>query len=310
MWKKLLGILVVLLAGQVYAEPVKIVAAENFYGQVAKQIGGDYVQVTSLLQNPQQDPHLFSSSPATAKAMAQAQLVIFNGLGYDSWINNLINVSDNRQQVIEVGELAGKSMGSNPHIWYDPSVMWLFAGDVALRLSQMDPPHQAYYQQQLAAFKQDLQPLLAKIQLLRQQYQSTPVIATEPVFNEMANAVGLQMQGMRFQLSIMNDTEPSISDTKDFEDKLKHHQVKVLIYNNQVINPATERMQKLAQQVHIPVLGVSEMQPEGKTYSSWMMGQLEGLEQALNSYYPHPNPPPSQRKELSLLVPSPSQGEG
>lgn len=282
MLKKLWGLTALLFLMTASAEPVQIVAAENFYGQVAEQIGGPYVQVTSILQNPQQDPHLFSSSPKTAKAVADAQFIIYNGLGYDPWMNNLIAAANaNNKHIIIVGDLAKKKLGDNPHIWYDPETMLQYASYLTAQLSQADSAHQKYYNQQLAAFKNDYQLLLQKIQQTRNQYHGASVIATEPVFNAMAEALALVMHGQGFQLSIMNGTQPSISDTKDFEAKLRQRQVKVLIYNNQVANPVTDRMQKLAQKSQIPLVGVSETEPAGQTYFIWMNNQLTALSNAL-----------------------------
>lgn len=282
MLKRLPGLLILLLCFTAYAGPVRIVAAENFYGRIAEEIGGPYVQVTSILNNPQQDPHLFTNTPETAKAVANAQFIIYNGLGYDTWIANLIAAANAKtKQTIVVGDLAGKKLGDNPHIWYDPQTMLIYANYLTAQLSQLDAQHEAYYHQQLDTFKKNHQALMEKIHQLRQPYQGTAVIATEPVFNYMADALGLAMNGQKFQISIMNDTEPSVSDTQDFEDKLKNRQAKVLIYNNQVANPTTDRMQKIAQQAKIPVVGVSETEPADQNYFAWMTNQLDSLEKAL-----------------------------
>jgi len=283
MFKKLLGLLGFIACVGAYAGPIHIVAAENFYGKVAEQLGGPYVQVTSILQNPQQDPHLFSSSPETAKAIANAQFIVYNGLGYDSWINNLIAAANPKSKhIIVVGDLTGKAMGDNPHIWYDPKTMFTYAIYLAAQLSQIDPSHQEYYQRQLEAFKVEYQTLLQKIQQLHDQYHGAAVIATEPVFNYMSDALGLSMNGQGFQTSIMNDTEPSVSDIKNFEDKLKNRQVVVLIYNNQVTNPATDRMKNIAEKSHIPIVGVSETEPLDQDYVTWMLNQLNDLDHALS----------------------------
>jgi zinc/manganese transport system substrate-binding protein len=264
------------------AEPIRIVAAENFYGQIAAQLGGPYVAVTSILQNPQQDPHLFSSNPEIAKAIAKADFVIYNGLGYDSWMVNLIEAANSKtKHIIIVGDLTDKTLGANPHIWYDPHTMLVYANYLTAQLSQLDSVHQAFYHQQMESFKADYEKLMAKIQTLKTQFHGVPVIATEPVFNEMAAALGLMMQGQNFQLSIMNGTEPSANATKAFEDALRNHQVKVLIYNNQVSNPVTDRMRKIAEKAHIPVVGISEIQPPEQNYWTWMNQSLDALASAL-----------------------------
>lgn len=267
------------IAGQ---QPVKIVAAENFYGQIAEQIGGKQVQVTSILKNPQQDPHLFSSTPSTAKAIAEANIIIYNGLDYDPWINNLIkNNQANVQYQINVGDLLQKKTGENPHIWYDPHTMLVLAKALHDKLQKLSPSNQGEFDQNLANFEKNYQQLFQQMNAFRKQFANIPVIATEPVFNDMAKALGLEMFGQGFQLSIMNDTEPSVSDTKKFEDLLTQHQVKVLIYNNQTADPITERMKNIAQQAGIPIVGVTETEPENQNYFTWMSQAINDLSQAL-----------------------------
>ncbi|HVV68097.1 MAG TPA: zinc ABC transporter substrate-binding protein [Gammaproteobacteria bacterium] len=282
MLKKIILILLLIFSTSLFAKPITIVAAENFYGDIAQQIGGPYVTVTHILNNPNQDPHLFSSNPSTAKSIATADLVIYNGLDYDPWMANLLAPTPLKpRQVIVVADLLRKKRGDNPHIWYDPVVMLTFADNLTQKLSQMDPQHQNWYQQQFTQFKQQYSALSHQMTALKQQLQNVPVIATEPVFNEMAKALGLKMYGNSFQLSVMNDTEPSANDIRDFEDKLQTHQVKVLIYNNQVNNPLTENLRHLAEKMSIPVVGVSETQPVGQDYFSWMQHELNELAEAL-----------------------------
>jgi zinc/manganese transport system substrate-binding protein len=282
MLKKTIATVLLFFSTTLFAQPLTIVAAENFYGDIAKQIGGPYVTVTNILNNPNQDPHLFSSNPNTARIIATAALVIYNGIDYDPWMTNLLAPTiQQARQVIVVAELSGKHSGDNPHIWYDPTVMLTYTDNLTQKLSQMDPAHQSWFQQQFTLFKQQYTTLLNQITTIKQRWQGTPVIATEPVFNEMAKTLGLKMYGTRFQLSVMNDTEPSASDTRDFEDKLQKHQVKVLIYNSQVSNPLTENMRQLAEKAGIPVVGVSETLPTGQNYFSWMSNELSALAAAL-----------------------------
>jgi zinc/manganese transport system substrate-binding protein len=282
MKRRMVVLLGVFLMNAAQAQVVSIVAAENFYGDVAQKLGGPYVQVTSILSNPRQDPHLFSANPQTAKAIAQASFIVYNGLDYDSWILPLAtNSQNNHARLINVADLNQKKTGENPHIWYNPKIMAVFADDLSRQLSTSDSAHQAYYQNQLHAFVQNYQNLMDRIQMLKNKYQGISIIATEPVFNEMAQLMGLQMQGQDFQLSIMNDTEPSVSSIKNFESQITQHRVRALIYNNQVINPHTERMRNLAKMKGIPTVGVSETEPPGEDYFQWMNSQLDKLDAAL-----------------------------
>ena len=264
------------------ASTVPIVAAENFYGDVAHQIGGADVRVTSILSNPDEDPHLFEASPSVARAILGAKFVIYSGIDYDSWMAKLLGAARSSDRtVIVVADLIGKKTGDNPHIWYDPNTMLTFAKVLADDLSAADPSHRSDYQDRLARFQQSMQPIQAKIATLHERLAGTPVTATEPVFGYMFDALGLQVRNQSFQLSVMNDTEPSASDVAAFERDLKTHQVKLLIYNSQASDPIAERMMKLAKASHIPIVGAAETEPPGKTYQQWMTSELDAVDRAL-----------------------------
>jgi len=259
---------------------INIVTAENFYGEVAKEIGGPYVNAVSILNNPNQDPHLFTTSPSTAVALLKADIIVYNGADYDPWMQTLLSNQKNRH-VIVVAKLMNVKNGSNPHIWYMPETIPTYAKKLVDTLSQIDPAHRKYFQKQLMIFNQSYQPIFEKIKNLKQHFNNIPVIATEPVFNYMAEAIGLKMHGEGFQLSMMNDVPPSFSQVKQFEDDLRQHSVRIFIFNNQVINPSTKKMISIAQEEKIPVVGVSETMPINLTYVQWIMQELTFLENAL-----------------------------
>ena len=263
-------------------QPLAIVAAENFYGDIAQQIGGAGVRVTSVLSNPDQDPHLFEASPSVARNISAARIAIYSGLDYDAWMQKLLGAARSTDRtVIVVADLVGKKPGDNPHIWYDPATMLALAGRLADDLGNADPAHRADYQQRLAAFQQSVQPIQTRIAALRTRLAGTPVTATEPVFGYMFEALGMQVRDASFQLSVMNNTEPSASDVAAFETGLKTHQVKLLVYNSQASNPIAARMAKLAHASNIPVVGATETEPAGKKYQAWMMGELDAVDRAL-----------------------------
>ncbi len=264
------------------AEPLNIVAAENFYGDVAQQIGGSGVKITSILSNPNQDPHLFEASPATARALSDAKLVIYNGVDYDPWVEKLLAAAkSNGRQVIVVADLMQAKEGDNPHLWYKPETMPAVAKALTAALVKADPAHASDYQQRLENFLASLQPMADKVKQLRADHAGQPVTATEPVFGYMAAAIGLENRNQRFQLAIMNSTEPSAGDVAAFQDDLKNRKVKALIYNNQTSDDLTTRLLNLAKTAKVPVIGVSETEPADKTYQEWMLGQLNELEKAL-----------------------------
>ncbi len=280
-----LGYLLVALAlglAPARAAPLSIVAAENFYGDIASQIGDDTVAVTSILANPEQDPHLFELSASTARAVARAEIVIFNGAGYDPWMTKLLAASPARgRTVIEVAALAGRKPGDNPHLWYDPATMPALAQALAAALEARDPAHRADCAARLARFEASLQPIATKIAALRQVWRGTKVTATEPVFGYMAAAIGLAMRNEGFQRAVMNDTEPSVAEIAGFERDLRTRAVRLLIYNVQTSQALTERMRALARQSGVPVVGVSETEPGGKHYQDWILSELDAVERAL-----------------------------
>jgi zinc/manganese transport system substrate-binding protein len=262
--------------------PLSIVAAENFYGDVAQQLGGDKVTVTSILTNPDQDPHMFEASASTARALADATFVIYSGIDYDPWVPKLLSANQAAgRKVIEVAALLHRNTGDNPHLWYDPATMPSFAKALSAELETADPAHRAEYEQRLASFLASLQPMTEKIASIRQHYAQTVVTATEPVFGYMAEALGFTMRNRKFQIAVMNDTEPSASDVGAFENDLKTHAVKILFYNSQTTSDLTTRLQNLAQESKVPIVGVTETEPPNTTYQDWMMQQLDATEQAL-----------------------------
>ena len=262
--------------------PVKLVAAENFYGSVAHQIGGLLVQVVSILNSPDQDPHLFEASPAVARQLADAQIVIVNGADYDPWVSKLLRVAPRPGRVvIDVAQLTGWKPGGNPHLWYDPDTMPKLARALADLLAKADPDHADDYAAGLKTTMASLARLKARVYQMRARYHGLPVTATEPVFEPMAEALGLYMRNKRFQTAMMNVTEPSARDLAAFENDLKQHKVKALIYNKQVSEKLTERLIAIAEKAKVPVVPVSETQPADTSFAGWMLAQLGALDKAL-----------------------------
>ena len=261
---------------------ITIVTAENFYGDVAQQIGGDQVSVVSILSNPDQDPHLFETAPSVVREIAAAQLVIYNGADYDPWMERLLKVTPKPGRVVIVAaDLMHKKAGDNPHLWYDPATMPTVAKALAAALSDADPVHADQYTTGLRAFLTSLQPLSDKIAAIRGKYGGATVAATEPVFGYMANELHLTLLEQRFQLSIMNNTEPSVGDLAAFERDLKTHKIRVLFYNKQASDKIVQHLVNLAHAANIPVVGVTETCPPGLSYQNWMLSELDATEAAL-----------------------------
>ena len=267
-----LAVASLLIAGMAEAQTLNIVAAENFYGGVAKEIAGDSAHVTSILSNPNQDPHEFQTDASTARAVEDADIVIYSGIGYDDWMRKLLGLKGKAgRTVICVADLIGAKGGDNPHIWYDPRTMPALAAKLGEALKA---PEKA------AAFDKTLAAVAAKIAEIKAAHAGTAVTATEPVFGYMASALGFKMLNYSFQIAVMNDTEPSFKDTSMYENSLNSGAVKMLFYNSQVTDPVTQRMQSIAKANHVPVVGVTETQPpESKSYADWMLSELNTVEQ-------------------------------
>ncbi len=264
------------------AEKVKIIAAENFYGDLANQIGGDHVDVTSVLSNPDDDPHLFESSPSTAKAISSAAIVIYNGADYDPWMDKLLSASANAdRKTIVAADLTGHRSGDNPHLWYDPKTLPAVAGAIADELEKRDSANAADYKANLGKFNASFAELTKQADALKNKYQGTQVTATEPVFGYMAEALGFKMLNYDFQVATMNDTEPSPSQVAAFENSLKDGSAKILFYNSQVSDETTKRLLDIARDNKVTVIGVTETEPAGKTIQSWFGGQLQEVGTAL-----------------------------
>jgi zinc/manganese transport system substrate-binding protein len=240
------------------------------------------VTVTSILSSPDQDPHLFETSPSTARDIAGAKLVILNGADYDPWMDKLLAASAAEgRKVVNAADLLGKKAGDNPHLWYDPATMPAVAKAVADALSAIDPSNAAGYEARRAAYVATLAPVTAKIAEIKRRFAKAPVTATEPVFGYMADALGLDMRNLGFQMDVMNETEPSAKDIARIEADVKEKKVRALFYNPQVGEPMTEHLKSLAEQAGVPIVGVSETIPPGVDYAGWMLGQLEATEKAL-----------------------------
>ncbi len=265
------------------ARPLRIVAAENFYGDIAAQLAGPGAQVMSVLRSAAADPHLFEPDISTARAVAEADLVVYNGSGYDVWMERLLAAAraPHRRVVIASSALPGAGTGRNPHLWYAPALVASVARTIAAQLAELDPGRRPEYAERLDRFLASLRPIDEQVARLRARYAGTIIAATEPIAQYLTDAIGLVMSNARFQLAVMNGTEPSARDTAAFERSLVDRRVRVLIYNSQVSSSAVERLLEIARRSHVPVVGMTETQPQGVNYQRWMLGELDALGRAL-----------------------------
>ncbi len=259
-----------------------VVAAENFYGDIARQIGGDRIDVVSIMNNPDQDPHLFETTPGVVRQIAAAQIVILNGANYDPWMEKLLAAAPRPGRiVITAAELVGKKVGDNPHLWYAPATMPAAAKALAAAFTKADTAHAGDYAAHLAATLGSLERIGQRVALIKAKHKGDAVTATEPVFGPMAEALGLTMRNQRFALAVMNDTEPSARDVVAFENDLRQHKVKAMLYNSQVSEKLTERLLDIAKAAKVPVVGVTETQPANLSFQDWMLSELDAIDKAL-----------------------------
>jgi zinc/manganese transport system substrate-binding protein len=264
---------------------VNVVAAENFYGDITKQLGGSHVSVLSILSDPNADPHEYESSVQDAKAVANANIVIENGLDYDTWMDKLLSASPNSNRILLTGgKLASHPLPDNPHVWYGVDNVQTIAGKITDALKKEDPADASEFDQNLTTFDNSLQPLQQKIADIKSKFNGTPVGLTETIYLYQTQPEGLNvLTPFAFEKAIAEGNDPSAQDVATANDQITKKQVKVLIYNVQTVTPVTTNMQNAAKQLNIPIVPVSETMPQNKTYQTWMMDQLTALENALQS---------------------------
>jgi len=272
------------IAAPAAAQPLPVVAAENFYGEAAAAIGGDRVTVESVIAAAGVDPHDYEPPPSVARAVADAAIVIMNGADYDHWMEDLLAATQNGDRiVINVATLIDNQDRDNPHVWYDPEAMPAAAWALAEAMSAVDPAGAAGYAERRDAYVASLAPIAERVAQIRAAHAGTPVMATEPVFGPMADAIGLETINRGFQNAIMNEIEPAARDVAAMTDDLRNGRAKVLFFNTQVQDSFTEYVVGLAQHGGVPVVGVTETQPEGMTFATWMLEQLDATAEALGA---------------------------
>ncbi len=260
-----------------------VVAAESVYADIARQVAGPTVAVTAVLKNPAADPHVFEPSPSAARSVAKDAIVLENGIGYDPWMDRLLAASPAPgRQVIAVAGLLHRQPGDNAHLWYDPASMPALARRLAEALIREDPGTLEATTRRCAAVLASLAALQTRIDGLRTRFGGAQVAATEPVLGPLIAALGLADLHERFEISVMNGTEPRASDVASLEEALRGRQVRALITNAQATDAEAARLAGIAASENIPVVAVTETLPPGKTYQAWMDDELDALQAALS----------------------------
>ena len=265
---------------------INAVGAENEYANVLSQVGGRYVHVSAILDNPNTDPHTFGASPQVAQEVSSAQLIVLNGVGYDSWITRIESASANsNRKVIVVQHVLGLPDSTpNPHLWYSPATMPAVARVMAADLSAIQPAHRAYFHTRLRAFDQSLAPWLNAVAQFRKSYPGTTAATTEPVADYLLTAMGIKnLTPFTFQADIMNGVEPPPQDIALENGFFGQHAVKLFAYNQQVVSSLTVSVRQSAIKAGVPVVGVYETMPAGFDYQTWMLAEVHAIQRAVAS---------------------------
>jgi zinc/manganese transport system substrate-binding protein len=265
---------------------IQIVAAENFWGSLMQQIGGNRVNVTSIVTDPNADPHEYESNAADARDIANAKIVIVNGVGYDDWALKLIAASSNpNQTVLNVANLLNVANGSNPHLWYNPTYVNRTVKQMYLDLVKVDPSNASYYAQQYANVTTSLAQVDNRMTEIRQQFGGTGVASTESIFVYLANATDLDLVSPpAFMNAVAEGVDPPTQSVTQFENQLESGNVSVLVYNEQTVTPLTQQIKQIATQYNVTIVGVTEtIQPPDVPFQVWMNAELLQLQNALNA---------------------------
>jgi zinc/manganese transport system substrate-binding protein len=264
---------------------VRVVAAENFWADIARQIGGAHVKASSIINDPTADPHEYESSARDASAVADADVVVKNGAGYDDAIGKLLSVTSNRGRVVlSVDQVLHRTGdGVNPHFWYDLPQIPVVASAIEAALAGADPRDRAVFAAGEQRFVASLRPLERVLARIRDHDPDAPVAYTERVPEYLLDAAGLEVVSPPgFARAIEDGNEPSAQDTQTMNDLVSGRHVRVLLYNAQATSPVTDHVKALAQQSGVPVVPVTETQPrDAASFQAWQLAQLDSLLAAL-----------------------------
>jgi zinc/manganese transport system substrate-binding protein len=263
---------------------LEVVAAENTYGNIASQIGGPHVSITSLLTSPTADPHLFEPGTSSGLAVAGAKVVLQNGLGYDAFMTRLESAAPSKNRVVvTLADVLGvHGNDANPHLWYDVPKLDRIAAAIAAAFARADPRHAPAYRRGLKRFERSLAPLRREVATIRARFHGASVAFTEPVPGYLVSAAGLRnLAPDSFTRPLEEGTEPSASAVAAMSQLVAQHRIRVLLYNAQAVSPLTTRLRAAAQNAGIPVVPMRETLPPGSSFQQWQLDQARALAAAL-----------------------------
>ena len=262
---------------------IQVAAAEDFWGSIAAQIGGRHAHVISIITSPTADPHIYEPTAADARTLAQAQVVLENGVGYDPWVARQL-ATNGGQAVLDVGQVVRVPAGGNPHRWYNPADVQTVVATMVADFSRVDPTDRAYFKAQQAHFNDiALSRYHALISAIRSRYGGTPVGASESIFAMLAPALGLKLiTPYSFLKAISEGTEVTAADKLTIDRQIRNQLIKIYVYNRQNITHDVQVQLAEAEARHIPTATITEtLVPPTSTYQAWQVRQLQGIEAAL-----------------------------
>ncbi|MFJ4355450.1 metal ABC transporter solute-binding protein, Zn/Mn family [Streptomyces massasporeus] len=266
---------------------VAVVASTNVYGDIARRIGGDPVDVTSVISDPDQDPHSYEANPQNQLALSKAKVVIENGGGYDDFVDHMLKGGHNDSaEVINAVDVSGRTAPEggelNEHVWYDFPTVAEVADRISAALAEADPGDAAAFEKNTAAFKAKLTPLEAREAQIKKARGGDGVAITEPVPLYMLEACGLvNRTPAEFSEAIEEGDDVSPRVLQESLALFSGKKVKALVYNEQTSGPQTEKAEAAAKAAGIPVVPVTETLPKGEDYLGWMTANLDALASAL-----------------------------
>lgn len=264
---------------------VEVVAAENFWGNIATQVGGDKVHVVSIITNPETDPHDYDATPDDARKIAVANYVIVNGAGYDPWVPKLLAANPvSGRQTLDIGDLVGVKDGGNPHFWYSPDYVNKVIDRIVSDLKKLDSGDATYFDTQSSNYKSsNLKDYTDTIAAIKKKYSGVPVGATESIFVYLAQATGLNLiTPPDYMKAISEGTDPSAGDKATVDQQVTTKKVKVLVFNTQNSTPAVKAVATKAKAAGIPIVEITEtLSPANASFQDWQTSQLKALLKAL-----------------------------
>jgi zinc/manganese transport system substrate-binding protein len=268
-----------------HGSTLTVVAAENVWGDIAGQIGGGHVAVTSIISDPNADPHSYETNPRDAAAISTATFVIENGAGYDDFVDRLLSTNPSSgRDVISIAKIVVLDGGNpNPHLWYNPGFVTTAARAIESHLASHDPADATVFEANLQAFLRAYQPYVDTLDAIKAKHLGTPIAYTERVAGYLVEAAGLRLATPpSFAQSIENGNDPSPADTAAMDAAMTGKRLKLLLYNSQVTSPATSSVKELARANGIAVVGVAETIPSGqRTFQAWQIDQAKAILAAL-----------------------------